>query len=263
MDHALFAHFAPLLRDLSDAALEEEIRRPQRLLLASTVVRGKRIDVVYAPFEHINPAARIVIVGLTPGRQQMGNALREARRALRHGLSDVDALAAAKVYASFSGPMRANLVAMLDHVGVHRRLGLASTATLWGADSGLVHFTSALRCPVFVDGANYSGAPSLLATPPLRDQLDRGFAREIAALPEAVVVPLGPRVGEAVQALAGAGAVDPDRVLLGLPHPSGANAERIAFFLGRKPRERLSGKVDADAILRARATLEAKLAIWI
>lgn len=52
-------------------------------------------------------------------------------------------------------------------------------------------------------------------------------------------------------AVARAGAVDPARVLAGLPHPSGANAERIAFFLGRKPRERLSGKVDADTILCA------------
>ena len=36
------------------------------------------------------------------------------------------------------------------------------------------------------------------------------------------------------------------RVLSGLPHPSGANAERIAFFLGRKKREDVSSKVDAD-----------------
>jgi len=41
--------------------------------------------------------------------------------------------------------------------------------------------------------------------------------------------------------------------LHGLPHPSGANAERIAYFLGRKDRSALSAKTDAarlDAINR-------------
>lgn len=110
MDTRLFARFTSLLRDLSDDALETEIRQPHHLLLDSCLHGGKRIDVVYAPFEHVTPGARIVLVGLTPGRQQMGNALREARRALRRGLSEAEALAAAKVFASFSGPMRSNLV---------------------------------------------------------------------------------------------------------------------------------------------------------
>ncbi len=190
----------------------------------------------------------------------MGNALREARRALRRSPSAPEALAAAKVFASFSGPMRSNLVALLDGIGVHRLLGLASTASLWGADAGLVHFTSALRNPVFVDGANYSGAPSMLTTPLLREQLQAGLADELAALPAALVVPLGSKVAEAVEALGRQGVLDPARVLAGLPHPSGANAERIAFFLGRKPRAALSTKVDADKILQARAILTAKVA---
>src|SRR5688572_824011 len=118
MDLSLFTRFAPLLRDMTEAALEAEIRQPRRLLLDSRTSGGKRIDVAYAPFEHINPGARIILVGLTPGRQQMGNALREARRALRRSLAEPEALAAAKVYASFSGPMRGNLVTLLDSIGV-------------------------------------------------------------------------------------------------------------------------------------------------
>lgn len=70
----------------------------------------------------------------------------------------------AKIFASFSGPMRANLVAMLDSIGVNHRLGILSTSTLWNSDANLVHFTSALRYPVFVDGMNYSGAPSIITT---------------------------------------------------------------------------------------------------
>jgi hypothetical protein len=53
------------------------------------------------------------------------------------------------------------------------------------------------------------------------------------------------------------GKLDPARVLEGLPHPSGANAERIAYFLGRKPREMLSAKTSAASIDAARERIKA------
>ena len=47
-----------------------------------------------------------------------------------------------------------------------------------------------------------------------------------------------------------------------MPHPSGANAERIAYFLGRKSREALCAKTDpakldqrCDSLRRAVAAL--------
>jgi hypothetical protein len=97
-------------------------------------------------------------VGLTPGRQQMRNALVEARRCLMNGMSEDEAMRAAKTFASFSGPMRANLIALLDSIGVNRALKLSSASSLWAVESQRVHFTSALRYPVFIDGENYSGA---------------------------------------------------------------------------------------------------------
>lgn len=259
MDHALISRFAPLIRAWTPAELEAEIADPRHLLLVSGAAGGRRIDVAYAPFEHLNADARIVIVGLTPGRQQMGNALRELRRALVAGASPDDALAAAKIHASFSGPMRTNLVDLLDAIGVARLLGISSTATLWTTDTRLVHFTSALRNPVFIDGANYSGSPSMLTTPMLLDQLRSGFAKEVAALPNALFVPLGPKVSEAVELLVREGMVKDERLLSGLPHPSGANAERIAFFLGRKSRETLSNKVVPDLLDAARHGLRSKV----
>ncbi|WP_303045736.1 hypothetical protein [Turicimonas muris] len=33
-----------------------------------------------------------------------------------------------------------------------------------------------------------------------------------------------------------------------IPHPSGANAERIAYFLGKKKKEDLSAKTNPDKI---------------
>lgn len=260
METNLFSRYAHLLRGMIGAELRNEIDRPDRLLIESGYHGDKRLDIAYAPFDHVNPNARIVIVGLTPGRQQMRNALNEAWRQLRAGRTEEDALAAAKVYASFSGPMRANLVAMLDSVGVNHVVGLPSTTSLWNGDAGLVHFTSALRYPVFVEGENYSGAPAILYIPLLRAQLLRWFAKEMRALQDAIFVPLGPKVREALEAATTQAGVSKNRILSGLPHPSGANAERIASFLGRKSRSMLSAKVAPDRILADRAALEQKIA---
>lgn len=255
-----FAQFAPMLRVLTDKQLEEEIEHPKRLLLRTGMVGRRRIDIVYAPFDDANVDARLVLVGLTPGRQQMRNALHEARRGLRAGLSEDEALAAAESLASFSGPMRAKLVAMLDHIGVHQLLKINSTSVLWEGDTSLVHFTSVCSDPVFVDGKNYSGVPPLLTTPILREQVETGFVPEVEALRHSIFVPLGAQVGQAVAFAAAEVGIDQARVLTGLPHPSGANAERVAFFLGRKPRENLSAKVEPDRLIAARDELKKKVA---
>lgn len=252
-------HFLPVLKTFSEPALRREIETPHQLRLASCGHGGKHIDVAYAPFDHINPEAQIVIVGITPGRQQMANALLECRRQLCSGATPEQALAAAKVHASFSGPMRSNLVSMLDDIGVARLLGLTTTATLWRDQSHLVHFTSALRYPVFMDGKNYSGSPSMLRVPFLTDQLETWFGEEMRCLSHALFVPLGPKVGDALAYLAPRIGIGQEQVLTGLPHPSGASGERIAYFLGRKPRERLSAKTNPARLDAARSELVAKI----
>lgn len=45
----------------------------------------------------------------------------------------------------------------------------------------------------------------------------------------------------------------------GLPYPSGANAERIASFLGRRQRKELSAKTNAETLEAARSELVRKL----
>jgi hypothetical protein len=254
------SRFAALLRDMSEAELLEEIERPQRLLLDHDVVRGKHIEIAYWPRGPVNVDARIVIVGITAGRQQMANAWVEMRRCLRAGQREAEAIASARTVGSFSGAMRPNLVAMLDSIGMNRLLGLQSTASLWHDDVELAEFASVLRWPVFVDGKNYRGSPSMLTTPILHERLMTGFGADAAELRKAVFVPLGPVVAEALEFVAEYARIDPNRMLTGLPHPSGANAERIAFFLGRKPQEALSTKVRPELLIAARNELEAKVA---
>lgn len=150
---------------------------------------------LYAPFDHVNLGARLVIVGMTPGRSQAAAALKVARKELDAGRSIAAAAEAAKVFASFSGePMRGNLVRMLDLVGTPRLLGIATAAELWSGRNDLVHFTSALRYPVFVDGENWSGQPDMVRFPAMRNWLETYTGIELASLSDTVIVPLGPKV---------------------------------------------------------------------
>ncbi|MCA1397461.1 hypothetical protein [Bradyrhizobium sp. BRP56] len=243
--------FASLITEVHESEIAADVTLGGRLLLA----QQQPLAISYAPFEHIQHGARIAIVGITPGAQQARNALGELRRQLIAGADHGTALGAAKTFASFSGSMRANLVAMLDYIGLAGWMGLGSTAELWTSRSDLVHFTSAIRYPVFINGENYSGSPSMVTTPLLREAILQYLAEEVFALPNAVWVPLGPKVSEGLALLVKRGLLSPDRLLIGLPHPSGANAERISYFLGRKGRASLSAKTSSDTIDAHRAAL--------
>lgn len=248
-----FAHFADIIQDMQPLGSQDHL--PASLRLA----RSGNIEIYYSPFEYVNRRARITICGITPGLQQARNALNAARWCLREGLAHEEALAQAKQTASFSGPMRSNLVTMLNYLGIPSWLGIHDSEQLFGSHSHLVHYTSALRYPVFVNGKNYNGTPAMLKQSTLREQIETSLLEEIRALPDNLFLPLGPRVSEVFQLFVNQGVLSQDQVFDGMPHPSGANAERIAYFLERKPREALSKKVNPDTIDRARVALLAKV----
>lgn len=255
MDIKLFRRFAPVIRSLSATELAGAPSLYDKLTLAE---QGD-LRVCYAPFEYINPKARIVIVGITPGNTQMLNALKEVRRQLDQGVTDELALQAAKATGAFSGAMRPNLTGLLDAVGIHKWLGLKSCNELFESAAHLVQTTSVLRNPVFVRGENYNGTPNMTKNALLQQQLSIYFAEDVAALPTAVFVPLGDKVAEALHFLAAKGLLDRSHILDGLPHPSGANAERIAYFMGRKARHELSVKTNPDKLDAARESLRARV----
>lgn len=213
------------------------------------------VSVYYAPFEWVNPQARVVLVGITPGKTQAANALGEAQRAIQSGVPDAEVLKRAKATGAFSGAMRPNLVSLLDAVGLQKWLGLASCGDLFGSAAGMMQTASVLQFPVFVDGENYNGTPDPTKHLLLREMIAQHFGKTCAQLPEAVFVPLGPVPSKVLAWLATQGAVHPSRVLDGLPHPSGANAERIKYFLGQKPRSERSAKTDPDKLDAAKAAL--------
>lgn len=213
------------------------------------------VSVYYAPFEWVNPQARVVLVGITPGRTQAANALSEAKRAMQEDARDTEVLRRAKTTGAFSGAMRPNLVSLLDAVGLQRWLGLSSCSDLFGSAATLLQTASVLQFPVFVGGENYNGTPDPTKHAMLREMVAKHFGKMCAQLPNAVFVPLGPVPSKVLAWLATQGILETRRVLEGIPHPSGANAERIKYFLGQKPRSELSAKTDPDKLDAAKAAL--------
>jgi len=215
-------------------------------LLISSGPQG--LSTWYAPFDHVNQHAKLVICGITPGWQQADKALCAARDAILNGESDSATLAIAKKTGSFAGVMRTNLTKMLDHIEMNQYLGLSSCEDLFGIRSDLVHYTSALRFPVFKNGTNYSGSSAMVSDPYLWEQSRTYLGAEIRLLPTALWLPLGASAIKVFERLVLENQIDESKVLLGMPHASGANAERIKYFIGEKPREQLSTKVNPDII---------------
>ncbi len=251
----LFEHFSPIIKSLTREELKNSHVLRQKLKLAD----NENLQVCYAPFEYINTQARVVIVGITPGHTQMLNAVLTLKEQLVNGANKEEALIAAKKTAAFSGAMRPNLVALLDKIGLNQWLRINSCDALFAEAAHLVQTTSILRNPVFIKGENYNGHPSMVNNTLLKNQLITYFGEDVKALPDAVFVPLGDKVTDGLNFLASEGMLPKSQILEGLPHPSGANAERISYFLGKKDKNALSIKTNANKIDEAKEGITAKV----
>ena len=201
----------------------------------------KKLTCYYAPFQHVNKKAKIIIVGITPGRTQMNRAL----NALKHSMDDTHdinqttdtAFKTVKRLASLSGSMRPRIIVMLNRLGYAKLLGIKCCSTLWTEDNHLVHFCSVLKYPVFVTGTDYCGQPKLFNTSKLVRLLFEEFVRDMRTInPKAVIVPLGEMVADVLTTLHQNGHIHQklttfENKVVAPPHPSGANAESIALLL--------------------------------
>lgn len=220
----------------------------------------RRERVYYAPFDYVNPQARLFIIGITPGAQQMDNMIAEAQRLMREGLTDEEVVKQCKHVGSFSGLLRKNLVAMMDFAGFNRFLGIDSCAEVFADKRSAVNLTSAIRYPTFKlsGGKEANFSQSFVKNRALSGFAARYSLEEIREAPNALLLPLGPNVYDYLEAVL-RGTEFEDRLLPDLPHPSGANAERIAYFMGQKPRSLLSPKTNGAAIDEKKEKLFEKL----
>lgn len=218
------------------ARLPRRTLTPADLMIEAFLLeRDGDLSVYYIPFGRPNTDARVVLIGITPGFTEMRLAYEVARKGLEHGLRREEILERVGRTASFAGQMRTNLNRMLDELGLPGLLGIDRSAQLFADRADLLHSAAACRNPVFVRGNNYSGsAPPIARTPVLRRQILHTLGPELAAVPSAILLPLGRAVQDALEILIAEHLVDPQRCCMGFPHPSGANVHRDRLFAQRR-----------------------------
>jgi hypothetical protein len=123
---------------------------------------------------------------------------------------------------------------MLDALGLPKALGI-STLSLFDEKYDLLHTTSAIRYPVFVDGANYTGhRPRPLDSSILAAFVEEQLGAELASAGNALIIPLGNAVERCLDFLVRRDHLPRERCLFGFPHPSGANGHRARLFSERR-----------------------------
>lgn len=148
--------------------------------------------IYYAPFDYVNPEARLFIVGITPGEIQMNNMLVEAARLIHQGLSDDEVLRRCKAVGSFSGPMRKNLVELMDEAGIAEFLDVETTAQLFSNKQELVNLTSCIRYPTFAvkNGKESNFNAEIKQGTELFEFASTLTLEELSKAPNAVLLPL-------------------------------------------------------------------------
>ncbi|AMO56245.1 hypothetical protein [Endozoicomonas montiporae] len=236
----LFKHNTSIIRSLGDCA-DNADPQPSLTLWEN---HDRQLSCYYAPFEHVNTRAKIVLIGITPGRTQMNRALSAASRAVNSQADVQQAIAEVKRIGSFSGNMRPNLVNTLNKLGYQKKLGITCCSELWAERNDLVDFCSLLTYPVFVKGRDYNGMPHPMKVPELKTMLVDEFANRLQSIPaDAELVPLGELVANVLSELDDMGLVPQtitriNNKVVAPPHPSGANAESIALLLSESYPER-------------------------
>ena len=146
------------------------------------VNKEDNIEIYYAPFDYVNPKAKIMIVGITPGLQQM----LQSFEVINEGKSPKEV----KDLSSFKGSMRTTLVKYLDELKVNKTLKVKSCESLFNKDNKYLHTTSLIKYPVFDKGKNYSGA-NILKKKMLLDFIEKNFLKELKTLKKSIIIPLG------------------------------------------------------------------------
>lgn len=215
---------------LQDRYSKEELLIPELL-----IEKKDTIEIYYAPHnEYINPKAKVFIIGITPGFQQMSTAIAAARKGLELGEEIEIIQYQCKAAGRFSGPLRKNIISMLDDIGLNTVLKINSCSDLFAKKDYLLHTVSLIPYSVFVNKKNYSGhTPNLIKNEFLMNYVYENFIKEYGSLEnkeQVLLIPLGKAVEEVLARLEAEGRIGKHQILKGFPHPSGANVNRITQF---------------------------------
>lgn len=194
------------------------------------------MSIYYAPHnETINNEAKIFIVGITPGWTQTQIAYKTANKLLLENKDYEEIKRTCKKESRFAGTMRKNIIEMLDELELNKILGLKSCSELFTEKDYLLHTTSIIPYPVFINGKNYTGhTPKILENNVLTTYTEKYFYQEIEVLKNSLIIPLGISVEEVLLDMIDKNIIKKEQCLLGFPHPSGANGHRKKQFTENK-----------------------------
>lgn len=192
--------------------------------------------IYYAPHnEIINEEAKVFIVGITPGWTQTSIAYKIAHDGLINNLEFDLIKKECKRNSRFAGSMRKNLVEMLDELNLNYKLNIDSCSELFEDKDCLLHTTSIIPYPVFINEKNYTGSnPKIMDNEILYSYVRKYFYKEIDKLPNVLIIPLGKAVEEILEQMIKEKIIKKEQCLLGFPHPSGANGHRKNQFKENK-----------------------------
>lgn len=221
--------YVPAIKQLP---LKPKYTKDELLIPNFLIEENGDLQIYYAPHnEHINPHAKVFIVGITPGFEQMNTAISIARKCLEKNDSLEEIKYQCKIHARFSGSLRQNLLFLLNQLNLSEYLGIKDAEELFTTHEELLHTVSLIPYPVFIKGKNYTGhSPKLLKTPFLLKYVEQNFIEELSNFKNILIIPLGKGVEEALIYLAHRKLIDERQILRGFPHPSGANAHRFKQF---------------------------------
>lgn len=235
MSYETLNKFLPAIKSLQ---LNKPFTKEDLLTERFLVEQEAHIKMYYAPHnEYVNKRATIVIVGITPGWQQMNIAFKEFVQSQVANDTLETSLYNAKVAARFSGTMRNNLIKMLDQCYLPEILNIPSLQSLFAKNNKLLHTTSIIKYPVFVHGKNYTGhQPRIEQSALLKHYAYHSFPAEMDRMDKSVlVIPLGKTVDQIILKLVAERKLPNHHCYVtGFPHPSGANGHRIRQFQEEK-----------------------------
>ncbi len=224
---------------IEELPLKSKYTKEDLLIDKFLIDKENKIEIYYAPHnEYLNPKAKVFIIGITPGFQQMSVAIKTAKKELEKSNDIEEIQYRCKVEARFSGSLRKNIISMLDKIELNNALNLKSCSQLFDEDDYLLHTISLIPYPVFINGENYTGhTPKLVKNDFLMEYVYDNFINELKSLDESekiLLIPLGRAVEEVLLKLKEKGIIKEEQILMGFPHPSGANVNRVTQFENNK-----------------------------
>ncbi len=212
--------------------IKDKYEKNELLIDDLLIEKSGNIEIYYAPHnDYLNSKAKIFIVGITPGFQQMSTAISTARKELELETNIEEIQYKCKVAGRFSGSLRKNIISMLDYIKLNEALSINSCTDLFEDKDYLLHTVSLVPYPVFVKKQNYSGhTPKLLKSEFLMKYVYDNFIKElnnIENLKDILIIPLGRDVEDVLYKLSEEGIICEKQILKGFPHPSGANVNRV------------------------------------